>query len=236
MPTYNERENLEPMIDALAAELTKHSLDAAVLVIDDNSPDGTGEIADELAVKYPWVRVLHRTEKNGLGKAYIAGFREALAQGADLIMEMDCDFSHNPEDVHRLIAAASDADIVLGSRNIPEGGVRNWPWHRRFISKGGSLYARVILGLRVRDLTGGFKCINRKVLERLDLDAIDAQGYTFQIEVTYRAVRAGFTVKEIPIIFVDRVRGDSKMTGNIVYEAMWRVWMIRFRKTQLLDS
>lgn len=230
LPTYNERENLERMIEALSAEFETHALDGHVLIIDDGSPDGTGEIADRLAVAHEWVEVLHRSTKEGLGRAYLAGFAKALDAGAELIMEMDCDFSHAPADVHRLVAASADADVVLGSRNIPGGGVRNWPWRRRMISKGGSFYARTILGLPVRDLTGGFKCFRRAVLETLDLSQIAAQGYTFQIELTYRAIQAGFRVREVPIIFVDRVYGESKMHGNIVLEAMWRVWALRFRR------
>jgi dolichol-phosphate mannosyltransferase len=176
------------------------------------------------------VRVLHRTTKDGLGRAYLAGFQVALDAGADLIMEMDCDFSHDPKDVHRLVAASSEADLILGSRGVPGGGVRGWPIMRRVISKGGSFYARTILGLGVRDLTGGFKLFHRRVLEALDFDGVEAQGYTFQIELTYRAVQAGFSVKEVPIIFIDREFGESKMTGNIVVEAMWRVWKLRFRR------
>jgi dolichol-phosphate mannosyltransferase len=236
LPTYNERENLERMVRALGEEFAAHAIDGTVLVIDDGSPDGTGAIADELADELPWVRVLHRTEKAGLGKAYIAGFGVALDGGADLVMEMDCDFSHDPRDVHRLVAAATlgDADVVLGSRNVPEGGVRNWPLSRRIISKGGSWYARSILGLPVRDLTGGFKCFRREVLELLDLGQIAAAGYIFQIEVTYRAVQAGFRVREVPIVFTDRVYGESKMTGSIVREAMWRVWGLRFTRPRPL--
>lgn len=229
LPTYNERENLEPMVRALGDERQAHGLDATVLVIDDSSPDGTGEIADRLASELPWVQVLHRAGKEGLGRAYLAGFRVALDAGAELVMEMDCDFSHDPRDVHRLVAAAQDADLVLGSRNIPGGGVRNWPWHRRLISKGGSLYARTILGVGVRDLTGGFKCFRRTVLETIGLDGVEAQGYTFQIDLTYRALQHGFAVREVPIVFVDRVAGESKMSGAIVLEAMWRVWQLRRR-------
>lgn len=229
LPTYNEAENVERMVLALGEEFQEHSINGTVLVVDDGSPDGTGAIADRLAAAYPWVRVLHRTEKEGLGKAYLAGFAVALDGGAEYVMEMDCDFSHNPKDVHRLIGAAVDgADVVLGSRNIPGGGVENWPLSRRFISKGGSLYARTILHLRVRDLTGGFKCFRRHVLEKLDLSSIAAHGYMFQIEVTYRAIQAGFSVREVPIVFTDRVYGESKMTGRIVREAMWRVWGLRF--------
>lgn len=233
LPTYNERENLLPMLDALMEQFDEHGIDGHVLVIDDASPDGTGDLADGYAQREGRVEVLHRSGKEGLGRAYLAGFAHVLARGAELVMEMDCDFSHDPKDVHRLIDAASGdggADIVLGSRNIPGGGVRNWPWHRRMISKGGSLYARTILGLDVHDLTGGFKCFRREVLESLDLGRVAAQGYTFQIELTYRALQRGFTVREVPIIFVDRVHGESKMKGSIVLEAMWRVWQLRWRR------
>ena len=230
LPTYNELENLERMIRALGAERDTHGLDMTVLVIDDSSPDGTGDVADRLAQELDWVRVLHRTTKDGLGRAYLAGFQVALDAGAELIMEMDCDFSHDPADVHRLVAASSEADLVLGSRSVPGGGVRGWPWYRKFISRGGSIYARTILRLKVRDLTGGFKLFHRRVLKALDFDGVEAQGYTFQIELTYRAIQAGFIVKEVPIIFVDREFGESKMTGNIVLEAMWRVWRLKMRK------
>jgi dolichol-phosphate mannosyltransferase len=198
-----------------------------VLVIDDNSPDGTGELADRLAETLDYVSVLHRPEKEGLGPAYLAGFRRALAEGAELVLEMDCDFSHDPNDVPRLLAAAADADVVLGSRYVPGGGVRNWGLLRRFISAGGSWYARVLLQVRVRDLTGGFKCYRRSVLEAIDLDAIHAKGYAFQIETTYRALRAGFRVVEVPITFVDREIGGSKMSRAIVAEAIWKVPLLR---------
>ena len=217
LPTYNERENLEAMVRALGDK------DVRVLVIDDNSPDGTGEIADSLARELDYVGVLHRERKEGLGPAYLAGFRRALADGAELILEMDCDFSHDPSDVPRLVAATEDADVVLGSRYVPGGGVRNWGLLRRFVSAGGSWYARVLLGVKVRDLTGGFKCYRREVLERIDLDAIDSKGYAFQIETTYRALRAGFRVVEVPITFVDREAGGSKMSKSIVVEGMWKV-------------
>lgn len=222
------------MIDALEQEFATHALDGHVLVIDDGSPDGTGDIADELAVERPWMEVLHRTEKAGLGRAYLAGFAVALERGADLIMEMDCDFSHSPADVHRLVAAAEHADLVLGSRNVPGGGVKNWPLSRRAISKGGSWYARTILGVPVRDLTGGFKCFRRTTLERLQLDRVAAQGYIFQIEMTYRVLLGEMSVHEVPITFVDRVYGESKMRGSIVTEAMWRVWQLRAHRSQLL--
>jgi dolichol-phosphate mannosyltransferase len=221
LPTYNERDNLEPMLRALGDKGVR------VLVIDDNSPDGTGELADRLAEKLDYVDVLHRERKEGLGPAYLAGFRRALAGGADLVLEMDCDFSHDPNDVPRLITAAEDADVVLGSRYVTGGGVRNWGLLRRFVSAGGSWYARVLLGVSVRDLTGGFKCYRRAVLERIDLDAITAKGYAFQIETTYRALRAGFRVVEVPITFADREVGGSKMSKGIVAEAIWRVPELR---------
>ena len=226
LPTYNERENLERMLRALCEVLPD---DGGVLVIDDSSPDGTGELADRLAVEIPNVSVLHRERKEGLGPAYLAGFRRALADGAELVLEMDCDFSHDPDDVPRLIAAAEDADLVLGSRYVEGGGVRNWGRVRRFISAGGSTYARIILGTRVRDLTGGFKCYRRAVLETIALDRISSKGYAFQIETTYRAQRAGFSVAEVPIVFVDREEGHSKMSRAIVLEAVWRVPLLRLQ-------
>jgi dolichol-phosphate mannosyltransferase len=227
LPTYNERENLEAMIQALG-EVLDTSQDG-VLVVDDGSPDGTGDIADGLSEALPWVSVLHRPEKQGIGPAYVAGFRHALANGADLVLEMDCDFSHNPADVARLIAAAGDAELVLGSRYVEGGGTENWGLLRRFVSRGGCLYAQVLLGVRVRDLTGGFKCFRREALEAIDLDAVSARGYGFQIETTYRVLRAGLRVQEIPIRFTERRAGASKMTGTIVLEAMWRVPLLRLR-------
>jgi dolichol-phosphate mannosyltransferase len=221
LPTYNERENVERMVRALVARRVR------VLVIDDNSPDGTGEIADRLAAELSEVSVLHRERKEGLGPAYIAGFRHALAEGAELILEMDCDFSHDPDDVPRLIEATREADLVLGSRYVPGGRVRNWGAIRRFISRGGSLYAQVFLGLPVRDLTGGFKCYRRAVLEALPLEEIHSKGYAFQIETTYRTLRKGFRVKEVPITFVDRIEGGSKMSEAIVLEAVWKVPLLR---------
>ncbi len=226
LPTYDERENLEPMLRALGAVLGP---DDRVLVIDDNSPDGTGELADRLAAELPFVDVLHRERKEGLGPAYLAGFREALARGAELVVEIDCDFSHDPNDVPRLLEAVRDADLVLGSRYVPGGGVENWGLVRRAISAGGSLYARVLLGVGVRDLTGGFKCFRRTVLESLPLDEVHARGYAFQIELTYRALRRGFRVREIPIRFTDRVTGGSKMSRAIVLEAIWKVPLLRVR-------
>ncbi|HEX5800083.1 MAG TPA: polyprenol monophosphomannose synthase [Gaiellaceae bacterium] len=223
LPTYDERENLEPMLRALAEVLGP---DDRVLVIDDDSPDGTGALADRLAAELPFVDVLHRARKEGLGRAYLAGFRIALEQGAELVLEMDCDFSHDPQDVPRLIAAAADADVVLGSRYVPGGGVRDWGLVRRLISRGASLYTQLLL-MPVRDATGGFKCFRRAVLERLDLDAITSRGYMFQIETTFRARRAGFRVLEIPITFADREVGGSKMSRSIVLEAIWKVPALR---------
>jgi len=220
LPTYNEKENLEPMVRALAEVLRPGD---RVLVVDDNSPDGTGAIADRLAAELEFVSVLHRERKEGLGPAYLAGFRRALADGSELVLEMDCDFSHRPEDVPRLVGAAEDADLVLGSRYVRGGSVGNWGLVRRVISRGGSLYAQALLGLGVRDLTGGFKCYRRRVLERIDLDGIDSRGYAFQIETTYRALKAGFRVVEVPISFVDREVGGSKMSRSIVLEAIWKV-------------
>ena len=222
LPTYNELENLEPMLRALGDK------DVRVLVIDDSSPDGTGELADRLAQELDYVSVLHRETKEGLGPAYLAGFRRALSDGAELVLEMDCDFSHDPNDVPRLLAAVEGgADLALGSRYVPGGGVRNWGLVRRVISAGGSLYARVLLGVKVRDLTGGFKCYRRGVLEAIDLDAIETKGYAFQIETTYRVLRAGFEVVEVPITFADREVGGSKMSKAIVAEAIWKVPCLR---------
>jgi dolichol-phosphate mannosyltransferase len=227
LPTYNERENLEPMIRALG-EVLDTSRDR-VLVIDDGSPDGTGEIADRLAAELGWVSVLHRQTKEGIGPAYIAGFRHALADGAELVLEMDCDFSHDPADVPRLIAGAESADLVLGSRYVRGGGTENWGLLRRFVSRGGCVYAQILLGMRVRDLTGGFKCFRRSALEAIDLDALSAHGYAFQIEATYRVERAGLRIAEVPITFTERSAGSSKMTGSIVTEAMWKVPLLRLR-------
>jgi dolichol-phosphate mannosyltransferase len=199
-----------------------------VLVIDDNSPDGTGAIADRLAQELEYVAVLHRERKQGLGPAYLAGFERALADGAELILEMDCDFSHDPKDVPRLITTAEEgADLVIGSRYVPGGSIPNWGLLRRFISRGGCVYAQVMLQAGVRDLTGGFKCYRRSVLASIDLGAIHSKGYAFQIETTYRALRQGFRVVEIPITFVDREEGGSKMSQAIVLEAVWKVPALR---------
>jgi dolichol-phosphate mannosyltransferase len=228
LPTYDEAENVERMIRSLGSVLDV-SRDR-VLVIDDASPDGTGEIADRLARELGWVEVLHRERREGLGPAYLAGFRRALETEASLVLELDCDFSHDPADVPRLISLAErGADLVLGSRYVTGGEVVNWSLLRRAISAGGCLYARVVLGVPVRDLTGGFKCFRREVLEQLDLDAVRSRGYAFQIELTYRALRAGFRVAELPIRFTDRVDGVSKLGRGVVLEAVWRVPALRLR-------
>ena len=221
LPTYNERENLESMLRVLG----EHGV--RVLVIDDNSPDGTGRLADRLAQELDYVDVLHRPRKEGLGPAYIAGFRHALADGAERILEMDCDFSHDPKDVPRLIAATEEADLAIGSRYVEGGETANWGAVRRAISAGGSLYARVLLSVPTRDLTAGFKCYRAEALRALDLDAVHSKGYAFQIETTYRTLRAGFRVVEVPIKFVDREVGGSKMSHTIVLEAIWKVPAIR---------
>lgn len=231
LPTYNEAENVKTIVPAAGEVLANAAPEGfRVLVVDDGSPDGTGRLADELAAEHEWVQVLHRTEKNGIGPAYLAGFRHALAHGAGYVMEMDSDFSHDPADLARLLAAAYDgADLALGSRYVPGGGVSDWGLLRRFISEGGSTYARLVLGLKVRDLTGGFKCFRREVLEAIDFDNVRSQGYAFQVELTYRASQAGFTVVEVPIVFRDRQHGQSKMSWRIAAEAMWLVPRLRFR-------
>jgi dolichol-phosphate mannosyltransferase len=227
LPTYNERENLEQMLRALGGVLRDGD---QVLVVDDNSPDGTGALADRLAEQLPFVDVLHRERKEGLGPAYLAGFRQALADGAELVLEMDCDFSHDPKDVPRLVAAVEDgADLALGSRYVRGGSIPNWGLVRRAISLGGNLYAQAVLQSSVRDLTGGFKCFRRGVLEAIDIEAIGSRGYAFQIETTYRVLRAGFRVVEVPIAFVDREQGHSKMNRSIVLEAVWKVPLVRLR-------
>ncbi len=230
LPTYNEAENLERMVRAALPRLAEAAPEHHILVVDDDSPDGTGRIADRLAAELEEVEVLHRPGKQGLGRAYLAGFSRALEGEADLLLEMDCDFSHDPADLPRLIGATGEADLVLGSRYAPGGGVRDWGLVRRALSRGGSLYAQLLLGLPVRDLTGGFKCFRRAVLEGLDLDGIAADGYGFQIEVTYRAARAGFRVAEVPIVFRDRRVGQSKMSARIALEAVWKVPALRLRR------
>jgi dolichol-phosphate mannosyltransferase len=222
LPTYNERENLPGIVPGILAAAPE--LD--VLVVDDDSPDGTGKLADELAARDARVFVLHRPRKEGLGRAYLAGFAEALERGYGRILEMDADFSHDPARLPALLE--TDADLVLGSRYVEGGGTVNWGLGRRLLSKGGSFYARTILGLSIRDLTGGFKCFRREVLESIDLASVRSSGYAFQIELTYRALKRGFKVREVPIVFTDRRVGKSKMSRRIVAEALWMVWKIRF--------
>jgi dolichol-phosphate mannosyltransferase len=225
LPTYNEAGNIERFV---AAVLDKLPASARALIVDDNSPDGTGAIADRLAAEHERVSVLHRQRKEGLGPAYVAGFRRALAEGAGFVVEMDSDFSHDPAYLPRLLEAGERADLAIGSRYVDGGGVRDWSVLRRAISRGGSTYARFVLGVGVRDLTGGFKCFRREVLEAIDLDSISSRGYAFQIEMTYRAIRRGFSVVEVPIVFRDREVGTSKMDRSIVAEAIWRVPAMRF--------
>jgi dolichol-phosphate mannosyltransferase len=230
LPTYNERENIDRFVRAVLPQLASASPEHRVLIVDDSSPDGTGEIADKLAEEFPQVEVLHRATKDGLGRAYLAGFGRALEGGADLILEMDSDFSHDPADIPRLIEAAQHADLVLGSRYVRGGGVTDWGLIRRMVSRGGSWYARKLLGVDVRDLTGGFKCFRRKVLETLDLANVHAHGYGFQIELTYDAIRQGFSVTEVPILFRERELGTSKMSLRIALEAVWQVPALKFRR------
>ncbi len=223
LPTYNEIDNLPRIVPAILA-----AAPVDVMVLDDDSPDGTGAAADKIAATDPRVRVVHRKKKEGLGAAYIDGFRRALAAGYNLIIEMDADFSHPVAKLPDMLALAATHDLVLGSRWIQGGGTRNWPIHRQFISRIGSFYARTALGVGIRDLTGGFKCFRRHVLETIDLSSIGSTGYSFQIEMTYRAIQKGFKVVEMPIIFVEREQGVSKMSGNIVVEAVFKVPLLRF--------
>ena len=229
LPTYNERANLPRMIEAIAAMREQLPMQGDVLVVDDSSPDGTGELADELAAEHSWVSVLHRSAKEGLGKAYLAGFGWALERPYTHIIEMDSDLSHPVEALPAMLDASRDADLVLGSRYVAGGGVEGWPLSRKLISRGGCTYARVVLGVPVRDLTGGFKCFRRWVLESLDLRDVRAGGYAFQIELTYRTLRMGGRVAEIPITFVDRTDGESKMSRAIVLEAVRQVPLLRAR-------
>jgi dolichol-phosphate mannosyltransferase len=231
LPTYNEAENVKAIVAATGDVLAEAAPEGfRILVVDDGSPDGTGRLADELAAQHEWMRVLHRTEKNGIGPAYLAGFRHALGEGAGYVMEMDSDFSHDPADLARLLEAVrGGADLALGSRYVAGGGVSDWGLLRRFVSEGGSMYARLVLGLHIKDLTGGFKCFRREVLEAIHFDSVRSQGYAFQVELTYRAVQAGFRVVEVPIVFRDRQHGQSKMSWRIAAEAMWLVPRLRFR-------
>jgi dolichol-phosphate mannosyltransferase len=224
IPTYNERDNLEPITRAVLEAEPR----ADILVVDDNSPDGTGQLADELARAQPRIRVLHREQKQGLGKAYLHAFQWALERGYAFVVEMDADFSHDPKYLpHLLDEAQAGADLVLGSRYVSGGGTVNWGVGRKILSRGGSLYARTILGIRIRDLTGGFKCFNRRVLEAIDLPTVQSSGYAFQIELTYRTLKKGFQVREVPIVFEDRRVGQSKMSRKIFLEGLTMVWKLR---------
>lgn len=227
LPTYNEAQNIERLVEAVRERLPESR---RVLVVDDSSPDGTGRIADRLAAEHDDVEVLHRRVKEGLGPAYVAGFHRALEGGAELLIQMDSDFSHDPAYIPQMLRAVEDADVVIGSRYVPGGGVTDWGPMRRLISRGGSTYSRLALGIPIRDLTGGFKCFRREVLEAIDLGAVSALGYAFQVEMTYRAIQAGLRVVEIPIVFRDRTDGASKMTKGIVAEAIWRVPAMRLRR------
>jgi dolichol-phosphate mannosyltransferase len=229
VPTYNEAENLEPFVRQVLPQLASAAGEHRVLIVDDSSPDGTGEIADRLAGELDAVEVLHRAEKDGLGRAYAAGFERALAEGAELVMQMDVDFSHDPKHIPALIAAADHADLVIGSRYVAGGGVTDWGLARRLLSRGGSWYARTVLRVPVKDLTGGFKCFRRELLEGLAPRSFHTAGFGFQVETTYRAVRAGARVHEVPIRFRDRQAGTSKMSSRIVVEALWRVLALRLR-------
>ncbi len=227
LPTYNEAETIATIVRLLGEVLPDSH---RILIVDDGSPDGTGEIADRLAAERGDVAVMHRSEKLGLGPAYIAGFEAALAGGAETVVQMDADLSHDPADLPGLLAAAGDADLVIGSRYVPGGGVSDWGPGRRAISRWGSRYARATLGLDVEDLTGGFKCWRRRALEAIDLDVIESRGYAFQVEMTYRAAGTGMRIVEVPITFRERRGGESKMTGAIVLEAAWRVPALRVRR------
>src|SRR4051812_37957575 len=231
LPTYNEAENVSAIVAAILPALAAGAPEGfRVLIIDDASPDGTGAIADELAASHAEVEVLHRPGKAGLGQAYVAGFHRALAGGAERVMEMDADFSHDPRDIPRLVAATREgADLALGSRYVPGGGVENWGLVRRFVSRGGCLYAQAVLRVPVRDLTGGFKCFRREVLEGIGIERMHADGYGFQIELTYRALKEGFHVREVPIVFRERRAGSSKMSAWIAIEAVWKVPALKLR-------
>ncbi len=227
LPTYEEAENIEPLVEAVLPQLPA---ERRVLIVDDASPDGTGEVADRLAERHTEVEVLHRAGKEGLGPAYIAGFERALAEGAGLVIEMDADFSHAPADLPRLVEAAEHSDVVVGSRYVPGGSIAHWGATRRAISRGGCTYARLVLGVPIRDLTGGFKCFRADVLRSIDLASIGSHGYSFQVETTYRALEAGFRVLEIPVTFGERRAGHSKMSAAIAAEAALRVPLMRLRR------
>jgi dolichol-phosphate mannosyltransferase len=230
VPTYDEADNITPLVDRLRSAVPA----ADILIVDDGSPDGTGAIADDLADRDSQVRVVHRTAKEGLGAAYLHGFRVALEQGYDVIGEMDADGSHQPEQLPRLLAALEHADLVLGSRWVPGGSVVNWPWTRQALSRGGNLYTRVLLGIPVKDATGGFRLFRRTTLEKIDLAGVESVGYCFQADLAWRAVEAGLRVVEVPIEFVERVRGESKMTPDVAAESLRRItaWGLRERRRQ----
>ncbi|WFB06481.1 polyprenol monophosphomannose synthase [Streptomyces sp. LX-29] len=232
IPTYNEAENIKPIVERVRTAVPE----ADILVADDNSPDGTGKIADELAAEDKQVHVLHRKGKEGLGAAYLAGFRWGIEHDYGVLVEMDADGSHQPEELPRLLIALRNADLVLGSRWVPGGRVVNWPKHREFLSRGGSTYSRLLLDVPVRDVTGGFRAFRRETLEGLGMDAVASQGYCFQVDLAWRSIKAGFTVVEVPITFVERERGDSKMSRDIVAEALWRVtsWGVSSRVNKVL--
>jgi dolichol-phosphate mannosyltransferase len=231
IPTYNERDNVEAIVERVIASVG----DANVLIVDDHSPDGTGKIADEIAAADPRVHVLHRTAKAGLGGAYIAGFGWGLEHGFDVLVEMDADGSHAPEQLSRLLDALRDADLVIGSRWVPGGTVVNWPKSRELLSRGGNLYTRIALGIDLRDATGGYRAYRRAVLEEIDYRSVVSEGYCFQVDLAWRAARGGFRVVEVPITFAERERGESKMSGSIVREALWRVtqWGAQHRADQI---
>jgi len=231
IPTYNERDNVEAIVERVTASVA----DANVLIVDDHSPDGTGKIADEIAAADPRVHVLHRTAKAGLGGAYIAGFGWGLEHGFEVLVEMDADGSHAPEQLSRLLVALRDADLVIGSRWVPGGTVVNWPKSRELLSRGGNLYTRIALGIDLRDATGGYRAYRRAVLEEIDYRSVVSEGYCFQVDLAWRAARGGFRVVEVPITFAERERGESKMSGSIVREALWRVtqWGAQHRADQI---
>ena len=225
VPTYNERENLPP----LAQRLLALPVPVDMLVVDDNSPDGTGKLGDELAAKYPSIHVLHRTEKSGLGRAYLAGFKWAMEHGYEFVFELDGDFSHNPDDIPMFLEAATNADLVLGSRYLNGIRIINWPLSRLMLSKSAAKYVQVITGMQITDPTGGYKCFSRRALEAIKLQEINSNGYSFQIEMTHRLWRQGMRIVEVPIVFTERVQGHSKMSGHIIREALIMVWRLWFQ-------
>ena len=233
IPTYNERENVQWIVGRLRTAVPE----ADVLVVDDGSPDGTGDLADQLAATDPQVTVLHRTEKAGLGAAYLHGFEVALERGYDVVGEMDADGSHQPEQLPRLLAALENADLVIGSRWVPGGSVVNWPLPRKILSVGGNLYARMLLGIPLRDITAGYRLFRRTTLERIDLVSVESAGYIFQTDLAFRTLRSGLRVTEVPIEFVERVRGESKMSRDVATESLRRitVWGLKERRRQLRD-